>query len=99
MPRETFSAGGVALATAGVEWTSFGLAYSAFTDEQREQVIAAHPRGSRFKKRVIEAFAHGIVRKPEATFGNVKADVLERMDPTYKRVNFCTVILDSAWRD
>jgi hypothetical protein len=89
----------VALVTAGVEMDVLGLAYSEFTDEQREQVIAAHPRGSRFKKRIIEAFAHGVVRKPETTFGNVKADVLERMDPTYKRVNFCTVILDSPWRD
>jgi hypothetical protein len=31
------------------------------------------------------------------TFGNVKADVLERMDPNYKRINFCNVILESAW--
>jgi hypothetical protein len=33
------------------------------------------------------------------TFGNVKADVLERMDPNYKRIIFCNVILESAWPD
>jgi hypothetical protein len=43
-----------------------------------------HPRGDRFKERIIQAFFDGIKHKPETTFGNVKADVLERMDPNYR---------------
>jgi HD domain len=89
----------VALVTAGVELDVLGIGYAELSDEQREQVIAAHPRGRGFKKGIIEAFYDGIRHKPETAFGNVKADVLARMDPTYQRVNFCSVILDSAWRD
>lgn len=87
----------VALVTAGVEMDVLGLGYGEFTDEQREQVVAAHPRGGDFKNDIIRAFAEGTRKKPETTFGNVKADVLERLDPTYRRVNFCRVILESAW--
>jgi hypothetical protein len=29
----------------------------------------------------------------------VKADVLALKDPTYKRLNFCSIILGSAWND
>ena len=31
--------------------------------------------------------------------GNVKADVLALKDPTYKRLNFCGMILGSSWND
>jgi hypothetical protein len=89
----------VALVTAGVEMDVLGLGFAEFGDEQREQIVAAHPRGDHFKERIIQAFFDGIKHKPETTFGNVKADVLERMDPNYKRINFCNVILESAWPD
>jgi hypothetical protein len=35
--------------------------------------------------------------KPLTTFGNVKADVLALKDPNYVRMNFCSIILSSAW--
>jgi hypothetical protein len=87
----------VALVTAGVEMDVLGLAYRDFSDEQRQQVVRAHPRGNRFKEGIIDAFARGTIHKPETTFGNVKADVLARKDPHYHRENFCTMILESAW--
>jgi HD domain-containing protein len=89
----------VALVTAGVEMDVLGLGFEEFGDEQREQIVAAHPRGDHFKEHIIQAFFDGIKHKPGTTFGNVKADVLERMDPNYKRINFCNVILESAWPD
>jgi hypothetical protein len=89
----------VALVTAGVEMDVLGIGFAEFGKEQREQIVAAHPRGAHFKEHIIQAFFDGIKHKPETTFGNVKADVLERMDPNYKRVNFCHVILESAWPD
>jgi hypothetical protein len=89
----------VALVTAGVEMDVLGLEYASFTESQRIQVVAAHPRPQTFKNDIIDAFAHGTINKPETTFGNVKADVLALRDPTYKRLNFCEIILGSAWDD
>jgi hypothetical protein len=89
----------VALVTAGVEMDVLGLTYHEFSDDQRTQVVAAHPREKTFKNGIIDAFAQGTIRKPETTFGNVKADVLELRDPSYKRLNFCQIILGSAWDD
>jgi hypothetical protein len=89
----------VALVTAGVEMDVLGLAYDAFSDEQRKQVVAAHPRETNFKEGIIDAFAQGTRHKPETTFGNVKADVLALKEPGYKRVNFCSLILGSSWVD
>jgi hypothetical protein len=37
--------------------------------------------------------------KPQSTFGNVKADVLALKDSSYKRLNFCSIILGSEWGD
>ena len=46
----------VALVAAGVDMDVLRIAYRQFTDEQREAVIAAHPRGADFKNRIIDAF-------------------------------------------
>ena len=89
----------VALVTAGVEMDVLGIAYDEFTPDQRAQVVAAHPRGVGFKEAIIEAFSKGTMHRPETTFGNVKADVLALKDPTYRRLNFCGLILNSAWND
>jgi hypothetical protein len=89
----------VALVTAGVEMDVLGLEYDAFTPQQRREVCACHPRGHGFKNGIIDAFTCGTIKKPETTFGNVKADVLALRDPTYRRVNFCDVILGSSWED
>jgi len=87
----------VALVTAGVEMDVLGLTYPGYSDAERNAVIHAHPRSNHFKEDIIEAFYDGIKRKPETTFGNVKADVLADKDPTFKRGNFCSVIRGSAW--
>jgi len=87
----------VALITAGVEMDVLGLGFPDVSDADRAKVVIAHPRGEHFKQDIIEAFYQGIRRKPDTTFGNVKADVLELKDPRFDRGNFCQVILDSAW--
>jgi hypothetical protein len=88
----------VALVTAGVEMDVLGLAYSEYSDAEREAVVRAHPRPAHFKEDIIQAFYDGIKHKPETTFGNVKADVLADKDPSFRRGNFCSVIRASAWR-
>jgi hypothetical protein len=88
----------VALLTAGVEMDVLGIDYASFTDADREAVVKAFPRTTRFKEDILQAFYDGIKHKPETTFGNVKADVLADKDPGFKRGNFCSVIRNSAWR-
>ena len=88
----------VALLTAGVEMDVLGLAYSEYSDAEREAVVHAHPRTEHFKEDIIQTFYDGIKHKPETTFGNVKADVLADKDPHFHRGNFCSVIRKSAWR-
>jgi hypothetical protein len=89
----------VALLTAGVEMDVLGIGYAHFSDEQRQRVVAVHPRGEGFKEGIIDAFANGTAHKPETTFGNVKADVLALKKPGFRRTNFCGLILNSAWND
>jgi hypothetical protein len=74
-----------------------GLTYAEYSDAERDAVVNAHPRDSHFKEDIIQAFYDGIKRKPNTTFGNVKADVLADKDPTFERGNFCGVIRGSPW--
>ncbi|MBF6239437.1 HD domain-containing protein [Nocardia otitidiscaviarum] len=86
----------IALVTAGVELDVLGIGYHDISAEQRAAVVAAHPRPD-FKRRILAAFTDGIAHRPATTFGNVKADVLERFSPGFTRTNFVAVIEGSAW--
>ncbi|HEY4461991.1 MAG TPA: HD domain-containing protein [Streptosporangiaceae bacterium] len=86
----------VALVTAGVEYDVLGIGYHDVSEADRAEITALHPRPD-FKRRILQAFTEGIAPKPETTFGNVKADVLERFVPGYQRGNFVDVILNSDW--
>jgi HD domain-containing protein len=88
----------VALLTNGVEMDVLGIAYSEFSDADREAIVTAYPRTGHFKEDIIQAFYDGIKHKPETTFGNVKADVLADKDPKFQRMNFCSVIRGSQWK-
>jgi hypothetical protein len=88
----------IALVTAGVEMDVLGLTYSQYPDEVRSAIVAAYPRTANFKEDILQAFYDGIHKKPESTFGNVKADVLADKDPTFVRGNFCSVIRQSKWK-
>jgi hypothetical protein len=86
----------VALVTAGVEYDVLGIGYHDVSEADRAEITALHPRPD-FKRSILAAFTEGIAPKPETTFGNVKADVLERYVPGYKRGNFVDIILNSDW--
>jgi hypothetical protein len=88
----------VALVTAGVEMDVLGINYAQFSEEQREVVTHAHPRGEDFKECILCAFADGFRHKPDTTFGTVNADVLVDEDPEFKPMNFVQIIRQSAWR-
>jgi hypothetical protein len=89
----------VQLVTAGVEMDVLGFAYDEFTEEQRRAVVAAHPRPSNFKEQIIDAFNEGMKHRPDSTFGTVNDDVLALKDPSFRRVNFCSIILGNPWVD
>jgi HD domain len=82
----------IALVTAGVEMDVLGIAYGDYSAAERSAVVHAHPRAVHFKEDIIQAFYDGIKRKPETTFGNVKADVLTDKDSAFRPVNSCSAI-------
>jgi hypothetical protein len=75
-----------------------GLGYDDIAGAERDQVLSALPRVD-FKQQIIRAFGAGIAHKPHTAFGNVKADVLERTLPGYRRPNFCDAVLASPFAD
>jgi hypothetical protein len=87
----------VALISAGVQMDVRGARYDEFTAQQRDDIVQAYPRESAFKRKLIEAYARGMAHRPETTFGTVNADVLDRWDPNYRRLNFCGLVLGSDW--
>src|SRR5947209_18682498 len=88
----------VALVTAGVEFDVLGIGYDAISDSDRAEITALHPRPD-FKRRILAAFTAGIAPRPETTFGNVKADVLEHFVPGFRRGDFVEVIQNSPWSE
>lgn len=86
----------IALVTRGVENDVMGVGYETLTEEQRDAVLAAHPRED-FKNGILEAFTEGLRHRPETTFGNVKADVLEHFLPGFRRGDFVEEIKNSPW--
>lgn len=86
----------VALVTRGVELDVLGIGYDAVSPEEREAVVAVHPRPN-FKEQILQAFTDGIKHRPETTFGNVKADVLEHFVPGFERDDFVEIIRGNDW--
>lgn len=89
----------IELVQAGAAMDIVGAFYEHFTDEQREAVTAAYPRGDDFKHDIIEAFYRGLKHRPDSTFGTFNDDFLAFKDPDFRRVNVCSAILGSAWAD
>lgn len=88
----------IALVQAGAGMDVVGRGYEQFTDEQREAVLAAYPRGEDFKHGMIEAFYDGMKHRPQSTFGTFNDDVLAFKDPTFRRGDLCSLILSSPWK-
>jgi hypothetical protein len=85
------------LVTLGVEYDVLGLHFEELSSEQREEVLAAHPRAD-FEEAIIEAFSAGMRDKPGTAFGTMNTDVLEETVPGYVRPNFCEIIRGSRFR-
>ena len=88
-----------ALLAAGVETDLLGLHFDELSDFERLDVLHEYPRGAKYKERIIDTFAQGLANRPGTTFGSASADVLERSDANYRRLNFCGLILGSGWQE
>ncbi|MCW2134688.1 HD domain-containing protein [Arthrobacter sp. VKM Ac-2550] len=86
----------IALVTAGVETDVLGIGYQDLDRSDIDAVTAAHPRPD-FKRQILAAFTEGNKHRPETTFGNVNADVLEHFSPGFRRTDFVEIIQNSAW--
>jgi hypothetical protein len=86
----------VLLVTLGVEYDVLGLHHDDLSEEQRDAVLAAHPRTG-FKTGIVEAFSAGMRDKPETAFGTMNTDILEATVPGYVRPNFCDYIRNSRF--
>ncbi|MGO4126651.1 HD domain-containing protein [Inquilinus sp. YAF38] len=85
----------IALVQAGAAMDVVGRGYHELAEEQREAVMAAHPRGRGFKHEMIEAFYQGMKHRPDSTFGTFNDDILAFKDPTFRRGDLCSIILGS----
>jgi HD domain len=88
-----------ALLGAGVETDLLALHFDEVSRAERDEVLQAWPRGAGFKELILEAFAAGMAQRAATTFGTVNADVLERCDPNYRRMNFSGLVLGSNWKE
>jgi hypothetical protein len=87
----------IALTNAGVLVDVVGIGYDEYTPEQRDQVIAAFPRGDNFKDDFIQVQTCSALKKPQTTFGTVNFDYIESHDPTFRRPNACARIRNAPW--
>jgi len=86
----------VRLVALGVQYDLFGSPFDALSPEQRDAVLAAHPR-TKFKSGMIEALAAGISDKPETAVGTMMTDILEATVPGYVRPNICDYLRNSRF--
>lgn len=88
----------VAVVTLGVETDVLGLRLDKISDEDRQEVVGAHPR-PQFKQRILEAFYEGMKDRPETTFGTMNDDVISHFDPSFQREDFVRIILGNDWSE
>jgi hypothetical protein len=84
----THSTKGARHAPLSVQYDVLGSHFDTLTAEQRDEVLAAHPRTG-FKTGMIEALSAGVRDKPETAVGTMLTDILEATVPGYVRPNVC----------
>ena len=90
--------GEIALVQAGAGMDVAGRGFDAFSEEERTAVVAAYPREADFAVRMIDAFYEGMKHRPGTTFGTFNDDYLAHKDPSFERVNVCSIMLNAKWR-
>ena len=86
----------VRLVNWGVEYDIPGRQFDDLTAEQRDEVIAAHPRTD-FKEGILKALVGPLRDKPATAYATWQADLLQRWMPGHARPNFCDVVRSSRF--
>ena len=86
----------VVVVALGVKTDVLGIGLDELTEQQRAEVVAAHPRPD-FKNRILKAFYDGMAHRPDTTYGTMNDDVLAHFDPAFRRKDFVEIITRSAW--
>jgi len=86
----------VRLVALGVQYDVLGTPFEALAGEQRDAVLAAHPR-TNFKTGMIEALAAGVRDKPETAIGTMMTDILAATVPGYVRPDVCELIRNAPF--
>jgi hypothetical protein len=87
----------IALVQAGAGMDVVGRGFADFTERERDAVVGAYPRGPDFERAMIDAFYAGMRHRPDSTYGTFNDDILAHEDPTFRRKDFCRMILGSPW--
>lgn len=87
----------IALVMAGVAMDVVGENYDDYDKGEIERITSLFPRSNTFKEDIIQAFYEGFKYKPASTFGTVNSDVIADKEPSFKPMNFCSVIRESKW--
>ena len=88
----------IALTNAGVLLDVVGIGYDEYTPQQRDQVIAALPRGDNFKRDFIQVQTCSALKKPLTTHGTVNSDYIQEHDHKFHMPNACILIRNAPWR-
>jgi hypothetical protein len=89
----------IALLNAGVLMDVIGVGYENFSAAQRNSVVEAYPRDPSFEEQLIQTFYDGNKHRPDTTYGTINADILAAKDPNFRRIDMCSRILHSRWRE
>jgi hypothetical protein len=74
-----------------------GRGYEQFTRTERDAVTSAYPRGEHFSQGIIDSFYEGMKHRPQSTYGTFNDDILAYKDRSFRRGDFCSLILNSPW--
>lgn len=88
----------VRLVQFGAGYDVVGRNYDDVPAEQRDEVLAAHPRTD-FEDRIVDAFHDGIKDKPQTAYGTMYTDILAAKDPSYVRPDLCALIRGSPFAE
>ncbi|MEU4474983.1 HD domain-containing protein [Micromonospora sp. NPDC023888] len=86
----------IATTYLGVLTDVLGLGLDGLEPDQRDEILAAHPRGD-FKNEFLRAHVDGLKNRPDTTNGTVNSDILEHFIPGFQRVTTVERIVGSPW--
>jgi len=87
----------IELTSAGIDADLLGSYLYEISKPTVTRVLVEFPREKDFSFLYLEYLGAGQYRRAATTFGTVNADVVERFDEKYRRLNYCGKVLGSLW--